>query len=412
MTELELQRQFKAASRAADERNKKNREQAAATQAMQPTPAQPTQNTPSYKPTTGARSSGSGSRALSMDQATYDRYDQAYQNWQNNGGKYSAEDAAWIKQQGADPLATWRKIRSSGGALLGEDKVYRALDEDTYAAYDRALTEWSKGNGYSDEFRAMFDQGDRDLYLQMRQARNAASGKAAQPTTEDWLSTLDPDVLAEVAAAYKDSWVYDPLDPEDLARQEAGQPPKNRDKYYGKSELDQWLYSQGLPSTKSNYFQQQYQKAQNKINAERATWAEQPWYDFDSIEGGDAIRTELSDYFRSTWKYANTPEDRERQKNGQPPASVAKKYTKSPADQYYLENGLPPASEISMYAEDYDNYQTSRGSLLTDYINARIKDPYTDPKKIFDALIQGERVRRLLRAAGRRAPRRADRDRL
>ena len=316
MTELEYKRQFAAASRAADERNKRNREQAAAAQAMQPTqPTTPT--TPTYKPTTGARSSGSGSRALSMDQATYDRYDQAYQTWQNNGGKYSAEDAAWIKQQGTDPLKTWRAIRNSGGALLGEDKVYRTLDADTYAAYDKAYTAYQKDGTYgadSDAFKAMYDQGDRDLYLQMRQARNAASGKkSAQPTTEEWLSTLDPEVLDAVRAAYQAEWVYDPLDQEDLARQAAGLPPKNKDKYYSKkSELDQWLYSQGLPSTKSNYFQQQYNKQQTAINKQRAEWAEQPFYDFDSIENGEQIRTELSDYFRSTWKYANTEEDRER----------------------------------------------------------------------------------------------------
>ena len=212
--------------------------------------------------------SGQSSGFFKMDEATYDRYENEYNNWQKTG-KYSEGVGSWFDQSARDTWAAIRDSSGNGGKSALIDGQYIALDKGTYDRYDKEYKSWEKTGKYSDDIGTWYKQDERDAFAALRDYDiDVQNGVRPSAKVKAFLDTLDPDVLAKVGESYIDGKYYDLYDPEDMARKEAGQLPKYYSRYYNMNdELDRYLWQNNLPN--DSYLSKMYHQAEGEVLAER-----------------------------------------------------------------------------------------------------------------------------------------------
>lgn len=350
----------------------------------------PTTGSGTKTPTTTPAPTTQKSSGGTMSWGDYNRYNQDYGTWSTTG-QHVADYSTWSTPQGnnAYQLIANRVKNGAQVALIGDQ--YYAMDKGKYNQYEQDYKYWTKTHKHMPGFEQWSDDADLETWRTIRDYNiGVQSGQNPSMELQGFINGLDPQALEATRAAYQKDWSYDMTDPEDMARQAQGLPPKNKDKYYGKSELDQWLYSQGLPSTKSNYFSKQYSAQAEALAQKRAEWADQPAYDFSSNEQAQQMGSALAEYWKSTWTYTNSAEDKQRQREGKPPKALDKLYTESEIDQYYKEMGLPPASEIDSYITGFDAANEAYTGLVNEYMQRKYNAPWEDSRMILEGIMQDD----------------------
>lgn len=282
----------------------------------------------------------------------YNKYEQDYDTWTKTG-KHGADFDSWSTQSGLD---AWRSIRDrqrngTQAALIGDR--YYTMDKDTYSRYEKDYKYWQKHKTHTADFDSWATEDGLENWKRIRDY-NIGVKNGTNPSMElqGTINGLDQDVLSLMAEQYRASWKYGTTD-EDMARKAAGQPPKSKDKYYKNgTEFDRWLYSQGLPSTKDDYFGRMYEAAAQEVAARRQAEAAGASTKSTGISGksipADQAKA-ISDAFRSDWTYANSSEDKARKRGGRMPKSLEALYTDSDEDRWLFANGLPPSVLLNDY---------------------------------------------------------------
>ena len=300
----------------------------------------------------GTKQGASSSPSSGISWKDYNRYEQDYNGWKTTG-QHGADFGSWATDGG---LQTWRSIRDRAktgtqAALIGDR--YYAMDKDTYGRYEKDYAVWKKTGKHSEGFDTWARQDELDNWRTIRDYNiGVRQGKNPSMELQSTINGLDPEVLRQVQETYRSSWKYGTTD-EDLVRKAQGLPPKSKDKYYKRgTEFDSWLYSQGLPSTQGDYFQQLYNAAAQDIAARRQAQAASGIQQAPAVRGQDLSAEQakaIAEAWRGDWSYASSTEDKARKRGGRMPKSVEAMYTDSEADQWNKANGLPPAALLPDY---------------------------------------------------------------
>ena len=300
----------------------------------------------------GTKQGASSSPSSGISWKDYNRYEQDYNGWKTTG-QHGADFGSWATDGG---LQTWRSIRDRAktgtqAALIGDR--YYAMDKDTYGRYEKDYAVWKKTGKHSEGFDTWARQDELDNWRTIRDYNiGVRQGKNPSMELQSTINGLDPEVLRQVQETYRSSWKYGTTD-EDLVRKAQGLPPKSKMKYYKNgSEFDSWLYSQGLPSTQGDYFQQLYDAAAQDIAARRQAQEASGIQQAPAVRGQDLSAEQakaIAEAWRGDWSYASSTEDKARKRGGRMPKSVEAMYTDSEADQWNKANGLPPAALLPDY---------------------------------------------------------------
>ena len=167
--------------------------------------------------------------------------------------------------------------------------------------------------------------------------------------------TLDQSQIGWMQDRYKKSFdSYYKNTVADSQRLLSGEMPTAYERSYGNNQLDQQLYSMGLPSSK---YLGSMMKDYSDWYGNGAT------YQFD-----DQAKKYITDEFKKTWTYEYTTEDQARKVKGQMPLAMEKAYADTYTDEQLKKAGLPPALKLSDFTTPYEERLKTQG---------RIQDFYT-----------------------------------
>lgn len=167
--------------------------------------------------------------------------------------------------------------------------------------------------------------------------------------------TLDQSQIGWMQDRYKksfDSYYKNTVD--DAQRLLSGAMPTAFERSYGNNQLDQQLYSMGLPSSK-------YLGSMMKDYSD--------WYgDGATYQFDDQASKYITDEFKKTWKYEYTTEDQARKVKGLMPIALEQSYADSYTDEQLKKAGLPPSMKLSDFTTPYEERVATQNRMQEFYL--------------------------------------------
>ena len=167
--------------------------------------------------------------------------------------------------------------------------------------------------------------------------------------------TLDQSQIGWMQDRYKKSFdSYYKNTVEDSQRLLSGAMPTAFERSYGSNQLDQQLYSMGLPSSK-------YLGSMMKDYSD--------WYgDGATYQFDDQASKYITDEFKKTWKYEYTTEDQARKVKGLMPLALEQSYADSYTDEQLKKAGLPPSMKLSDFTTPYEERVATQNRMQDFYL--------------------------------------------